>query len=140
MPYDSDGILVHERVQTVTSGPSLTKQSDALASDVNSIVARHVAHRVPLPNGEGVHYAYGDFTGVSDFHGAMNRVKEAEASFMLLPANVRKYFKNDPGLFLEACYDGNRTAELEQLGVLDVQVPKDVPREEPRGDDQGPTS
>lgn len=125
--FEDEGNLnaPHGRVQQAGGGVSLTKQSDALHSDVNSIVARHVAHRVPLPSGE--HYSYGDFSDFDSFHDAANRVKAAEDSFAKLPANVRKHCNNDPGEYLRLVYDPARRVELEELGMVPVQAPQDAP-------------
>lgn len=55
----------------------------------------------------------GDFDErVTDFHSAMNLVREAEESFMRLPATVRSAFDNDAGRFVDFASD---SANIEQL-------------------------
>lgn len=112
-------------------GPLMTKQSDALESDVNQIVKRHIAYGVPLPVG-GRPPTYGDFTSGLDFHTAMNRVTEAEQAFDALPAHVRAHCRNDPGELLDLVYDPARADELTKLGLLPEQTPvKPAPEPDP---------
>lgn len=70
--------------------------------DINTIVRRFGTGQVPPPRGGGV---YGDFTGITDFESARERVERATADFMRLAPEVRERFGNDPGRFLrEAPY------------------------------------
>lgn len=109
--------------QHAEGGPLMTKQSDALTTDVNAIVARHVAHGIPLPV-DGRPPTYGDFASGLDYHEAMNRVTAAEQSFDQLPAHIRAHCENNPGRFLDLVFDPNRIGELEELGLLPAQTPE----------------
>lgn len=102
-------------------GDKLVKESMALASDVNQIVARHIAHSVPFTMDERA--TYGDFSNVGDFHSALNRVMLAQDEFARLPASVREYCQNDPGRFLDLVYDPARVPELVELGLVPAAVP-----------------
>lgn len=104
-------------VYSETGVQSKTKQSDALTSDVNSIVARHIAHRIPFPDGMS-RAMYGDFSDIGDFHSAVSRVRRMEDTFSRLPAHVRKHCHNDPGEFLAMVYDESRVDELVKLGLV----------------------
>lgn len=104
----------------------MTKQSDALATDVNTIMQRWIAHGTP-PGGPAMHASYGDFSNVDDYHTSLNKLREAQQSFEALPAAVRKHVQNDPGKFLEMVYDPDRRGELEQLGLIPEQAPEDAP-------------
>lgn len=108
-------------VPAPSGGRVLVKQSHALASDVNAIVARHVAHGIAFPVNERA--SYGDFTGVGEFHGALNAVREAQAEFDRLPAAIREHCRNDPGEFLSMVYDPDRQAELVELGLVEAAIP-----------------
>lgn len=118
------------RVTQPEGGRTLTKQSDALETDVNKIVARHIAHRMPLP-GPGQNPMYGDFTGAVDYHTALTRLREAEIQFNNLPAHVRRACDNDPGKFLDLVYDPDRRDELVALGLVEAQLPPVAPEPEP---------
>lgn len=104
---------------------SLTKQSMAQESDINQIVARHIAHGTPLfVDGRAT---YGDFSGFLDYHGSLNAVMRAQDEFNSLPAAVREHCQNDPGKFLELVYDPSRREELVALGLVDLAVPAGAP-------------
>lgn len=96
--------------------PSLAVQSQLAESDINEIVRRfgltgQLPENVRVPT-------YGDFdVGVTDYQSALNAVREAEASFMQMPADVRLKFDNDPQRFLEFCADENNLDEMRRLGL-----------------------
>lgn len=121
-----EGNSPHGHVYSEAGVKSRTKQSDALNTDVNSIVARHIAHRIPLPDG-GAHYKYGDFSTGASYHDLASRLREIEGSFEKLPAHIRKHCHNDPGQFLDIVYDPQRRGELEELGLVSAQAPQDAP-------------
>jgi len=111
------GISVKHRA----GGRVMVKSAPAEAADINSIMRRYVAHGQVF--GPGHEARYGDFSGVSDYHDALNRVKAAQAEFESLPLEVRNRSENDPGKFLEMVYDPERQAELVELGLFPEQVP-----------------
>ncbi len=124
-----------KRVYHPSGGEMLTKQSEKDATDVNLIMDSWIhagaavgSHMNPNPP------SYGDFSSGIDYHEALNRVKSAEASFMALPAKIRGHVENDPGQFLDMCFDSERRKELEDLGLVERQVPvvADPVVEEPR--------
>lgn len=114
-----------DRVRVVhpEGGEKMVKDSLAADTDINNIIARHVAHGIPLPL-NGKQAVYGDFSDSLDFHEALNRVRAAEAEFGMLPAHVRAYCQNDPGMFLDLVLDPERKDELIKLGMLESQVPE----------------
>lgn len=119
-----------DRVRVVhpEGGRLMTKQAQAMDTDINAIVARHVAHGAPFfPDGRAT---YGDFSGVGDYHSALNRLKSAQDEFGQLPAAVRDHCRNDPGEFLSMVYDPERRPELEKLGLVEAAVPAAAPRAE----------
>lgn len=126
---DVENMSPNGRVYSESGVKSRTKQSDALSSDVNSIVARHVAHKVPLP--EGQRFTYGDFSDIESYHDCANRVKLAEREFMQLPASLRKHVHNDVGELLELVYDPSRRQELEAMGLVPGHVPAAAEPSEP---------
>lgn len=109
------------RVVPELGDESLTKQSMAQESDINQIVARHIAHGVPLfVDGRAT---YGDFSSFLDYHGSLNAVLRAQEEFNALPAAVREHVGNDPGKFLDLVYDPARRDELVALGLVDAAFP-----------------
>lgn len=98
-----------------------TQQSFAEEVDINTIV-RNFGLTGELPDDVRMPQ-YGDFTGVSDYQEAMNSVREADEAFMLLPAELRYKFANDPQRLLEFVADGGNREEAQKLGLLKVEVP-----------------
>lgn len=70
----------------------------------------------------------GDFTGISDFHTAMNMVRQAQESFDSLPAQLRQRFNHDPQSLMQFLEDGSNLDEARKLGLvaMPVEVPRDV--------------
>lgn len=120
-----------DRVRVVhpEGGRLLVKQSMAMESDINQIVARHVAHGVPFLPGDRA--TYGDFSNFDGYHAALNDVMRAQDEFAKLPAAIREHCRNDPGEFLQMVYDPARRAELEKLGLVEAAAPQAAPPADP---------
>lgn len=101
--------------------PSLTRQSEAEDADINVLVKRFGLGQ-PLPQGVRMPQS-GDFTGVSNFHEAMNVVIAARESFAVMPAEVRSRFGNDPGAFVDFCLDEKNRDEALKLGLVEKPLP-----------------
>lgn len=115
--------------------PSKTIQSGKDDADINVIVRRfNVTGQLPPP---GRIPQYGDYTGVTDFHTAMNVVRQAEEAFLSLPAVVRLRFGNDPQQFLEFCQDSKNNDELRKMGLAN---PEDTAMLSPKPEDRPPAS
>ncbi|AXH74282.1 MAG: internal scaffolding protein [Microviridae sp.] len=96
--------------------PSLAVQSAAEEVDINTIVRRfgltgQLPEDVRAPT-------YGDFTGIGNYHQAMNAIALANESFEEMPADVRARFGNDPSAFVDFCSDEKNRDEMEKLGLL----------------------
>lgn len=112
------------RIQHPGGGVSRTKQADSATTDLKAIVNKYITHGQPLPERD-LHY--GDFTNVSDYHAAHNRMIEAQEQFAALPAAVRRHCENDPGKFLDLVFDPDRRGELEELGMVPERAPAGAP-------------
>lgn len=105
--------------------PSLTQQSFAEDCDINEIVRRFgLTGEMPSDFRSPVS---GDFTGITDFHSAMNAVMNAQEAFMELPAEMRARFSNDPQQLLAFVGDEKNRDEAIKLGL--VPPPPEVPRD-----------
>jgi phage internal scaffolding protein len=62
---------------------------------------------------------YGDFTGISDYHTALNRVIAAQDEFDALPAQLRARFENDPAQLIEFLENSENRSEAEKLGLIE---------------------
>lgn len=120
-----------DKVFHPSGGRKLTKQSHALATDINHIMERYVAHGLVPSNNKP--FVYGDFSDSVSYHDAMSRVVQAQESFSRLPAHIRQYCHNDPGALLDLVSDEQNRAKLVELGLLPEQIP--VIEEPPNGGD-----
>lgn len=122
-----------ERVGAIhpEGGRVMVKQSMAAETDINAVVARHVAHRIPFSM--DARATYGDFSTIGDYQSALDRVMAAKADFMMLPAAVRDHCENDPGRFLELVFDPGKRGELEALGLVEAAAPEAAPEADPKG-------
>lgn len=105
--------------------PSLAIQSQFEESDINTIVRRFGLGGV-LPQDVRVPLLE-DFDAVFDFQSAMNAIREAEHSFMRMPAAVRARFGNDPQEFVEFCSDEKNVDEMVKLGLAVKRKVEDTP-------------
>jgi len=113
--------MKRERVQIFFPNKTLTRQEFKSECDLGAIIKRF--QRTPegreilsrLPTNSGGQYL--DVTDVPDFRAARDAVNRANASFMALPAVVRKRFSNDPAEFMDFCADPANLPELRKLGL-----------------------
>lgn len=116
-----------KRVTHPEGGRVLTKQSMAAETDVNAIMARHVAHGTGVLHVNHAAATYGDFSSGLDYASALNQIMGAQRDFERLPAEVRAHVENDPGKFLAMVFDPERRDELEGLGLVDPREPEGDP-------------
>ena len=126
-PYNYDTDEVSNETGLICPEPTMAQQQFRDEADINTIMERfgrtgELVAPVRLPQ-------YGDFTGVTDYHSAMNAVVEAQASFDSLPANIRARFQNDPAQFVEFCLDDKNRDEAVRLGLVPGKVEPVVPAE-----------
>lgn len=115
----------HPRVQlTMPEGEKiLTKQSFANETEINNIMARYVKTGL-LDHLNTYQGDYGDFIPFADYHTSMNRIRDAGAAFMTLPAATRAKFANDPATFLEFVQDPENYDEMVKMGLAH-EIPVD---------------
>lgn len=96
-------------------GPGKTIQSQKEEADINTIV-RNFGVTGKLPTGVRIP-TYGDFMGVDDYATAIQAVRDAEASFLAMPSELRTRLDNDPQKFVEWCADARNLDEMRKLGL-----------------------
>lgn len=116
--YDADAVSLETGLEC--RDKSLTVQDQRDEADINVLVERfgltgQLPQNVRMPT-------YGDFEGVGDYHAALNALKAAEAAFMEMPADVRKRFDNNAGLFVDFCSDPKNREEAIKLGLVEVKA------------------
>lgn len=114
-PYNYDSNEASLRAGCSNSEETRTQQHFKEQCDINRIVKTYAKTglvpgntRIPLEE---------DFYGITDFHTAMNAVRQGEEAFMELPAELRSRFHNDPQEYVEFCLDEENFDELVKMGL-----------------------
>ncbi len=106
-------------------GKSLTKQSEAKATNINTIVAQY--DKTGLLPQVGRAALFADVSDAPDYRTALDLIRQADELFMGIPARVRSRFDNDPAVFLDwTSQPGNRD-EMIEMGL--IEKPLVPPRE-----------
>lgn len=123
-PYNYDTMAVSNETGLQCTEDTLAQQHFKDECDINNIMERFGLTgdlpANPLPP------QYGDFSGVLDYHSALNAVLAAQDSFNELPANLRARFENDPNNLIRFLDDPNNRKEAQEMGLINVepQVPE----------------
>lgn len=115
-PYNYDTVAATNESGLDCQDPTLTQQQFADECDINNIM-RQFGQTGMLPDAP-LSPRYGDFSGIGDYHTAMNRVIAAKEEFMSLPANIRARFDNEAGNLIEFLNNEENRKEAEELGLL----------------------
>ena len=97
--------------------PSLAQQHFKDECDINNILRQFNITGL-LPESP-LSPRYGDFTGIGDYHTALNRVIAAQDEFEALPAQIRARFDNDPAQLIEFLENSDNRPEAEELGLVE---------------------
>jgi phage internal scaffolding protein len=130
-PYNYDTDAASNESGLACEEPSLAQQHYKEECDINTILQKFSITGI-LPD-MPVSPRYGDFTGINDYHTALNRVIAAQEEFEALPAQIRARFDNDPAKLIEFLQDDNNRAEAEELGIVNkaaaevVEAAQDTP-------------
>jgi len=120
-PYNYDRDAASNESGLACEEPSLTQQHFKDETDINNILRQFnitgLLPEAPLSP------RYGDFTGIVDYHSALNAVIAAEDDFMTLPAQLRARFENDPAQLIEFLDNSANYDEAVKLGLIDPIPP-----------------
>jgi len=113
--YDKDEASINDAL--LCQDPSLAQQHMRDECDINVIIERFgVTGELPSAP---VSPQYGDFSGVTDYHSALNQINATMDDFMALPAKLRVRFDHDPVKLLEFLENDQNRDEAIQLGLID---------------------
>jgi phage internal scaffolding protein len=116
-PYNYDKDAASNESGLHCEDASLAQQHYKEECDINTILEKFnvtgLLPQIPLSP------RYGDFSGISDYHTAMNRVIAAQDEFEALPAQIRARFDNDPSKLIEFLENENNRPEAEELGLVE---------------------
>jgi phage internal scaffolding protein len=116
-PYNYDTDAASNESGVACEEPSLAQQQFKDECDINNIV-RQFNITGQLPD-QPLSPKYGDFTGISDYKTALDRVIAADEEFMNLPATIRARFENDAANLIEFLENDENRAEAEKLGLVE---------------------
>ena len=97
------------------SKPSLTRQDQAEAADINVIYAK--TQRGEIVQAATRRPEFGDFSNVVTYDQALTQILDAEQAFFDLPAHVRREYDDDPKVYYEevmAELEGKAKEEFEK--------------------------
>ncbi len=116
-PYNYDTDAASNESGLACEEPTLAQQHYKEECDINTILQKFSITGI-LPEAP-LSPRYGDFSGISDYHTALNRVIAAQDEFDGLPAQIRARFDNDPAKLIEFLDDEANRPEAEELGLVD---------------------
>jgi phage internal scaffolding protein len=123
-PYNYDLDAASNESGLHCEDATLTQQHFKDECDINNILRQFnvtgLLPQAPLSP------QYGDFTGISDYHSALNQVIAAEDEFMALPAQIRSRFDNDPAKLIDFLEKSENLDEAVKLGL--VNQPAELPQ------------
>jgi len=130
-PYNYDRDAATNESGLACEEPSLAQQHFKDECDINNILRQFNITGL-LPESP-LSPRYGDFTGIGDYHTALNRVIAAQEEFEALPAQIRARFENDPAQLIEFLENSDNRPEAEELGLVEkataevVEVAQNTP-------------
>lgn len=116
-PYNYDKDAASNESGLHCEDASLAQQHYKEECDINTILEKFNITGL-LPESP-LSPRYGDFTGIGDYHTAMNRVFAAQEEFEALPAQIRARFGNDPAQLIEFLENSENRPEAEELGLVE---------------------
>lgn len=105
-------------------GKSLTRQEFKDECDIGIIVERY------MDTGQISHLnqrieQYVDNNDKPDFQESMNYITEAKSLFEEYPADIRKFFENDPAKFIDFCSNPENAEQMVELGLAEALPEED---------------
>jgi len=115
-PYNYDTNAASDESGLRCEDASRTQQHFKDETDINNILCQfNITGQLPTKT---MSPRYGDFTGIGDYHSALNQVIAAEGEFMTLPATLRARFNNDPQELIEFLNNPENMTEAQKLGLV----------------------
>ena len=101
---------------------SVTDQSQALDSDINTIVARYKQTGI-FPDISKTASQFIDCTTVTSFQDAHNQISEAKSLFNQFPAHIRALMDNNPAKAEQFLSDPRNLPLMEKYGLATITPP-----------------
>nr|QJB19298.1 MAG: internal scaffolding protein [Microvirus sp.] len=124
--YNYDTNAASDESGVACEEPSLAQQHFKDECDINNILRQfNITGQLPT---SPLQPRYGDFTGIYDYHSALNSVIAAEDGFMALPADIRSRFLNDPANLIDFLANEENRDEAIKLGLIEKIETKIEPK------------
>ena len=124
-PYNYDMNAASNESGVACEEPSLAQQHFKDECDINNILRQfNITGLLPT---SPLSPRYGDFSGIVDYHSALNAVIAAENEFEALPAQLRARFQNDPEQLINFLEDETNRDEAVKLGLIDQKASENEP-------------
>jgi len=118
--YNYDTNAASNASGLVCEEPTRAQQHHKDECDINVILERFgKTGQVPV---SAISAQYGDFTGVNDYHTALNTLIAAESEFDALPAKLRAMFANEPANLIEFLNDEKNKDKAIELGLVNPPI------------------
>lgn len=115
-PYNYDRDAVSRATGLECRDESLTIQEGAEETNINYILEQFgKTGLLPVTASEALQ---GDFTDVGDYRSMLDQLKAADEAFKALPANVRRFFDDDPAKFTSFMAEDGHQEQLREWGLL----------------------
>jgi phage internal scaffolding protein len=114
--YNYDTNAASNASGLVCEEPTRAQQHHKDECDINVILERF--GKTGMMPVSAISAQYGDFTGVNDYHTALNTLIAAESEFDALPAHIRKQFANEPANLIEFLNDPKNKDQAIELGLV----------------------
>jgi len=124
-PYNYDTNAASDESGLHCEDASLAQQHFKDECDINNIL-RQFNITGQLPD-TPLSPKYGDFTGISDYKTALDRVMAADEEFLSLPAALRARFDNEPNNLIEFLNQEENRLEAEKLGLVEPKETLSAP-------------
>jgi len=122
--YNYDHDAASNASGLVCEEPTRAQQHHKDECDINIILERFgKTGQVPV---NAISGTYGDFSGVYDYHTALNAIIASESEFAALPAQLRYKFDNDPSNLVQFLDNPENRAEAEKLGLVKISSPANI--------------
>jgi len=114
--YNYDHNAASNASGLVCEEPTRAQQHHKDECDINVILERFgKTGHLPI---NAISGTYGDFSGVHDYHTALNAIIASESEFAALPAQLRNRFDNEPSKLIEFLDNPENKAEAQKLGLI----------------------
>lgn len=110
-----------KRHQIFFDDSSLTKQSFAEEANINTIMRRYEQTGI-LPDPVTKNKMYGDFSNVTSYQEALDKLALAQSQFDSLPARIRKEFDNSPYKFVEFASNPDNLDAMVEMGLAEPRI------------------